>query len=283
MGYTRKIIETKEVSDKPTFYTKSLRIDLAENFHLHYRNFRIEMSSIEFAKMAKSWFIGWIKWNFLGRPKVRPTDDHLVIYSTDLPEKIGEGNDLVRGSELTVELQHQTDYIHLHYRGSRIEFSVDEFKDFAEVISKSKVKIDNDPDLQDYPKRIGLNHKLQPEFRVTDSKNEGKFWIGKTIIEKDEHQKLDRDSLVYNEKKGDWEKQFDYKNKNKLPNPFFFFTSLIYYLLRYPFLILNLEKPKNNPTIRNYLLNYMYSFFGKKNILVLINFARKVKRIILRK
>lgn len=280
MGYTKKIIETKEVSDKPTFYTTSLRIDLAENFHLHYRNFRIEMSSKEFAKMAKSWFITWIKWNFLGRPKVRPTDNHLVLYSTTLPEKIGEGNDLVRGSELTVELQHQADYIHLHYRGSRIEFSVEEFKDFAEVISESKIKIDNDPDLKDYPKRIGLNHKLQPEFRVTDSKNLGNFWIGNTIIDKDQEEKLDRDSLVYNEASKNWEKQFEYKNQNKLPNIFFFLTTCIYYFFRYPFLILNFEKPKQNPTIRNYILSYLNNFFGKKNIQLLMNFARKIKHAI---
>ncbi len=279
MGYTRKIIDTKKVSDVPTFYTSSLRIDLAENFHLHYRNFRIEMSAKEFSRVAKSYFISWIKWNFLGRPSVRPTDDHLVLYSTKIPEKIGEGNDLVRGSELTVELQHQTDYIHLHYRGSRIEFSVDEFKDFAEVISNSKTKIESDPDLKDYPKRVGINHKLQPEFRVTESKNPGKFWVGETIIEKNVEEKLDRDSLVYNENKGKWEKQFTYVDQNRLPNPFFFLTSLIYYLLRYPFLLINFEKPKKNTTLRNYLINYLNNFFGKKNVSFIVNILRKFKNL----
>jgi hypothetical protein len=283
MGYVKKILSSRKISNKPVFYTKSLRIDLAESFHLHYRNNRIEMSPDEFAKLSKSFFISWLEWNIMGRPKIRPPGNHLAFTGAEISEEIGGGYPSIRGDELTVELQYQADYIHLHYRGIRIEFTIDEFKDFAEVIGVSLKEIISDKNLEDYPKRIGINHKLQPEGRVSESKNIGNFWIGNTIIEqKNKNEKINRNSIIYDENQNKWINQLNFHDKldeNKLPNLLFSIPIFFYLILR-PFIFLILfEKPKRNNTIEKLFISMIEEIFGKSVVQKFINYIKKIKDI----
>ena len=196
------------MSPSPVFYTDSFRIDLAEAFHMHYRNLRIELTTEEFRTVAKGFLMGYLEWLSIGRPPHSSTDAFLKFFDAKVDPVIGRGSEMVRGDELSVELQQQTDYIHLHYRGLKIEFSIDEYLEFAEVISEAREQIEvlKTDILKDYPKRVGCYHKVMAKGRVIPNKNGGNFWIGNTYSESSVTKT--RDSMIYDQKLGVWQQQF---------------------------------------------------------------------------
>ena len=183
MGYTREVLSKKTVDPVPTFYTKSFRIDLGESFHLHYRNYRIEFSKKEFDIISKGFFWARIRFLLTGKVSIRPEEHGIKFWDyQNLPDEIGIGTAGVRGDDLSVELQEQTDYIHLHYKGSRIEFTIDEFNEFAKVISESDEKLKNNSDIDSAPRRIGKNHAIQPRGRIDKRENVGGFLTQNELV-----------------------------------------------------------------------------------------------------
>jgi hypothetical protein len=197
MGYTRSILAKKDVSDEPVFYTTSFRLDLAESFHLHYRNTRIEFSPEEWNIVSKGFFWGRLRWLFLGRPIVRPEEHCIKFWDVKVPKKIGNEYPSIRGSELAIELQEQTDYLHLHYRGLKLEFTIEEFLDFSQEIKTADEKLRNFPNIDDAPRRTGLDHKIQPQGRVDERANTGNFITDNRFVP--EGHENTRKSIVFNE------------------------------------------------------------------------------------
>lgn len=224
MGYTRKILSEKKLHDKSVFYTDNLRIDIAESVHLHFRNFRLELSMEEWKTLVKGFLLGWIRWFWRGRPHYQQTSNHFTLYQDTVDPVAGAGHkSVIRGSSLLVELSQFSDYIHIHHRNTRHELTVDEFLEYANEITKARDELCSMSIMKDYPKRIGFCHIMQPKFRVTESKNVGGFAIhNKRFPDEKSHT---HDSIVWNESQGEWEQQVSYyAHKHKGPR---FITKVI--------------------------------------------------------
>lgn len=213
MGYTRKILAEKDLHEKSVFYSDVFRVDLAESIHIHYRNFRLELSLEEWREFAKGIIAAYARWWYRGKPGYQPTDKHFSMYLSKVDPVAGKGEKSVIPNKALVELSQFADYIHVHYRNTRFEFSVDEFLEFADELTKAAKAIRELDIMQDYPKRIGYNHVIQPKDRVTPSKNPGGFVTHQSRFPDEKARSYD--SLVLDESTGEWKKQIQYHDDLK--------------------------------------------------------------------
>jgi hypothetical protein len=183
MGVTRKILAAADLARDPAFYTDSLRIDFAENFHLHFKNTRLVFSPREFARVAWRMFQAYWKWRLRGSPPhVHP--DHMMMFSSErLAPASDDDRARSRADELAVEIQMQADYVHLHYRWLRIEFTIDEFIQFAATMERARLVADALPWVLACPRRIGLHHGSNPRHRVAAGGSGHGFWLDHERLE----------------------------------------------------------------------------------------------------
>lgn len=251
MGYTRKVLKKVDIDPAPTFYSSSFRIDLGESFHLHYRNKRLEFSPSEFDKVSRGFFWARVRYLLTGKVTIRP-EEHIIKFWDDstLTEETGADYPSVRGSELSVELQEQTDYIHLHYQGSRLEFSIAEFQEFANVIQEANVQLLADETIESAPRRIGKNHKIQPDNRVDDRKNIGEYLTGNTLLS--EKHEYTRKSVIKDEETDTFVSQID-DSPTIVQYP-----SKLYLIFFLPYVVLHISgKLFNRTTIEKTLIKYL--------------------------
>ena len=121
MGHTRKYYPQK-IPTIPIFSSSKLVIELAENFHFHYRNYRLEMDHIEFELMARALLrhmqIGILR----GCPKsvtYEKQGDKNVFSDLTTPNCPSFANLETNTGSSHVELQHWIDYFHIHYKDFR--------------------------------------------------------------------------------------------------------------------------------------------------------------------
>ena len=117
----------------------------------------------------------------------------------------GAGEKSVLTNDMRIELQEFADYIHFHFRTTKYEFTINEFLEFADEVTKARDLIRSMEILKDYPKRIGKYHIIQPKNRVTKSNNPGKFITHDSRFLSENNESYE--SLIYNEKAQGWEKQ----------------------------------------------------------------------------
>lgn len=181
MGLVKKILSLKIIDKVSTFYSNHLAIELAENFHIHFRNLRIELDEDEFDAFCISVRKAHFKWRLIGKPPIGDIDnigEQIVLSKSRIPSEPGKKNPAVNSNEIRVELQKWADYIHLHWKWSRLEFTIDEFYEFADAIKNSIDTLKSEFDLSTMPKRIGKNHVACPRDRV-DKLEECAYWISK--------------------------------------------------------------------------------------------------------
>ncbi len=209
MGYTRKVLAEKKLNEKAVFYTDDFILHMTESVHVHFRNFRLELSMEEWKKFVKGFLVSWVRWFLRGRPHYQPTAFYWEMFRAQVHPVAGAGKQsVIRGKEMLVELSQFADYIHLHHRNTRYEFTVDEFLEYADEITKARDAIRAMDIMQDYPKRIGYDHIMQPKFRVTESKNIGRF----TVHDKrfPDGNIRTHDSVIFDESTGTWKQQISY-------------------------------------------------------------------------
>jgi len=150
MGKTLQTLAHKEVSDK-TIFNRRFVVECVENFHIHYRNLRLSLSTVDFIELTKGCIQAFERWNARGcpeSPKVHIELCRKQIAKEPLNEGIGvnlnenlykhyEGRVFAEGSEFT-----EDKYIHLKIRDMRIEMSITEFKELADVISEAKKNLE---------------------------------------------------------------------------------------------------------------------------------------------
>ncbi len=180
MGHVKKILASKRIQPIPTFYSDKLAMELAENFHLHLRNLRIEWDSVEFEKIAKMFCEALEKWNKFGRPTSKEYSwldgSYYPLGDDKIPPIPGLFDNGITNDELRIEIQKWADYVHLHYKELRIEFSVEEFNEFTEVVLEAARKLGQYS--EGNPKRFGKFQRACPHGRVEESSNSGKgFWV----------------------------------------------------------------------------------------------------------
>ena len=62
MGIVEKILSKKKINRESIINSNKSSIELSENFHFHYRNFRIELDHEEFKKISKQIIKSYFKW-----------------------------------------------------------------------------------------------------------------------------------------------------------------------------------------------------------------------------
>jgi hypothetical protein len=207
MGVTRNILSRKTISDVPTFYSDVVKLEAAESFHFHYRDFRFVFSQAEFEAVSGAFVLAYLDWFSRGKHFSGNPDAFKSLIQVRVDERVGSGFPPVRGDDLCVELQQHADYLHLHYRGFRAEFTIDEFLEFADVMKDAAGKLRAMDGIADCPRRVGKHHIVQARGRVTDSANSGEFWIGDNYIQSDDLKT--RKSVVIDDDNGDYVDQTD--------------------------------------------------------------------------
>lgn len=217
MGYTRKILAQRELGAQSVFYTDVFRLDLAESLHLHLRNFRLELTLQEWKVFARGVLEAYARWWVRGKPGYQPTESHLNLFLTRVDPVAGRGEGSLITNECRVELSQFADYVHLHFRNTRYEFSVGEFLELADELSKAAQTLRTLDIMADYPKRIGFGHIMQPKGRVAQSQNPGGFVTHESRFP-DENAKT-YDSVVLDEASGQWQPQLAYPPRRAAPPP----------------------------------------------------------------
>lgn len=214
MGYTRKILAQKTLDEKSVFYTDVFKIEIAESIHIHLHNFRLCLSLEEWKAFAKGIILSYLRWWYRRKPGYQPTSHNWKLFQGNIPPVAGQGEDSVLKNEMLVELSQFTDYIHLHFRNTRYEFTVDEFLEYADQITEARDKIKQMSTMKDYPKRVGYNHIQQPKDRVTQKENSGGFVTHGSRFPDSNSQTYN--SVLFNKATGEWEKQFEYRDDLEL-------------------------------------------------------------------
>jgi len=165
----------------------------------------MELSLEEWKLFARGVISSYFIWWKNGKPGYMHPSQNLKFFQSKINPVAGSGESSVLNNDLRIELQQFADYIHLHYRTYRLEFTVDEFLEFADEVDKARETLTDMEIMKDYPKRIGYNHIMQPKGRVTSAKNSGNFAIDKSRFIDENIESYD--SLIYDDNSETWEEQ----------------------------------------------------------------------------
>lgn len=179
MGLVKKILARKKIDPVSTLYSDHFTLELSENIHFHFRNTRMELSGSEFKNLWILMKKGYKKWRRMGKPDMSKNADQgelIFLEKLKINPIAGSDSSAMNGDELRIELIQWADYIHLHYKWFRIEFTYDEFLEFASAVTKSAEELQKGDWLSSAPRRTGKYHVACPRGRV-DKPGDGEFWI----------------------------------------------------------------------------------------------------------
>jgi hypothetical protein len=181
MGLVKKILALRKIDKVSTIYSDHLSVELAEDFHIHLRNSRIDMDDREFDKYCRSLMKAYLRWRLIGRPKIGDVDNvgkQVFLCQTKIAAEAGKRNKAVNSDEIRIELQKWTDYIHLHWKWLRAEFSLEEFIEFAETVKQALDNLKDNFNLDQMPRRVGKYHVACPRGRV-DREADEEYWVAR--------------------------------------------------------------------------------------------------------
>jgi hypothetical protein len=180
MGHCKKILASETIPSIPRFLSNQMVVEIAENFHFHYRNYRMELDSEEFEKIALAFIESYSRWNLMGRKKsVRykyAGDKNIVLSKSEISPLPSLSNSETSVNNFRVELQKYADYIHIHYKEFRFEFTLSEFQTFAKVIQDAQEDLGRELSKAESPRRVGFFNRSVPFGRVDDTKNLN-YWL----------------------------------------------------------------------------------------------------------
>ena len=145
MGQKVRVLAQGQVKDR-TIFNNRFVMEVCEKIHVHYRNLRIVMSLMDWEQMTKGAKDAYTRWKTLGEPgpgmthielcrkKVAmiPHSDQIMVSLNKNLYGPNEGKVFSEGAEF-----HETEYIHVKYRDLRLEMPIDEFKEFARVMTEA--------------------------------------------------------------------------------------------------------------------------------------------------
>jgi len=151
MGRTIETLAHKEIQDKSIFSNRFV-VECVEQFHIHYRNLRISLSTVDFIEFTRGCIQAFERWNARGcpeNPKVHIELCRKQVGKNLLNEGLRvnlnanlyngyDGKIFSEGAEFKEEK-----YIHLKIRDLRIEMSVSEFKEFSDVIAQASQRLES--------------------------------------------------------------------------------------------------------------------------------------------
>ena len=150
MGSTLKNLSNKAVGERTVFNNRFV-VEVCEKIHVHYRNLRIVMSQADFAEFAMGMRDAFDRWFARGCPEPGK-DKHIELcrkkVATDTCNegiKINlnrnlynknKGSVYAEGAEFSDQL-----YVHLKIRDLRLEMSIEEFEEYADVIKEASRRL----------------------------------------------------------------------------------------------------------------------------------------------
>jgi len=142
MGKTKEVLAEKEIKHShyyPTFFT----IEVCENFHIHWRNTRIQFLKPEWKVFAPALTQSHNKWKMFDEPY--PSDETIYLHPawSKLPLE-GFGH-----NRMAIELQdvhNELPEIHFHYRNIRIDLNKEELKEMVALFKEAETKLNNASD-----------------------------------------------------------------------------------------------------------------------------------------
>lgn len=154
MGKTIETLAHIAVPDKTVFNNRFV-IEVCERFHIHYRSLRLSLSTADFIEICKGCIQAFERWNARGCPENPKTHIELCrkqVGKDALNEGIRvnlnenlynhyEGRVFSEGADFKDEC-----YIHLKIRDMRVEMSIPEFKELANVIKEAEKNLKTSPD-----------------------------------------------------------------------------------------------------------------------------------------
>jgi hypothetical protein len=119
-------------------------------FHIHYRNLRISLSTVDFIEFTNGCIQAFERWNARGCPENPKVHIELCRkqiaksclndgFKVNLNENLynaNQGRIFAEGSDFAEEK-----YIHLKMRDMRLEMSLEEFKEFADVVKEASERL----------------------------------------------------------------------------------------------------------------------------------------------
>lgn len=133
MGQIKKILFTKEIKPTCDYYNDKMSCETNENLHIHWKNIRLEFGKRDWRVFCDSIKLAFKEWIGIGKPKF---DGKLDTIYLPTPQDINPISEFYP-QRFQIEEQANVPTIHLHYRELRLEFSIPEFKEFAEGIKEA--------------------------------------------------------------------------------------------------------------------------------------------------
>lgn len=152
MGHTLQPLSHKELPAKSVF-DKRFVVEVAEKFHLHYRNLRILLSLSDFIEFCQGVIKAYERWQKLGNPEPKQ-GSHIElcrrkvgndVYNEGIKLNLNDNLYLKNEGRIFSEGADFTDpyYIHLKLRDLRVELSLDDFKQLAEAVKEAEKALEN--------------------------------------------------------------------------------------------------------------------------------------------
>lgn len=163
MGHSLLKLSKKEIADKAIFNSRFV-VEICEKVHLHYRNLRILLSLPDFMELSKGLIVAMERWQKLGQPEPK-AGQHIELcrrkvatgsYNEGLQVNLNQNlynanKDKIYAEGCEFE---EEKYCHIKWRDLRIECSIKEFEEFADVVREAKEKLCQDHQVLDLLKNI---------------------------------------------------------------------------------------------------------------------------------
>jgi len=136
MGKIKKILSEKVISSKSHYYPDFFTIEVCENFHIHWRNIRMNLLEEEFKTYTQAIKDSRKKWDILRRPYPYLSTIYLSPAWDKLP------SECFNPTRMAIELQdvgkNNLPEIHFHYRNIRIDMNKKELLEMCELFNEAK-------------------------------------------------------------------------------------------------------------------------------------------------
>lgn len=146
MGRTLRTLASVKVPEH-TIFNNRFVIEVCERFHIHYRNLRLSLSKEDFIEICKGCIQAFERWNARGCPE-NPKVHIELCRKHVAKDALNEGIKVNLNKNLYVDYEgkifsegakfSEEKYIHLKMRDTRIEMSIAEFMEVADVIAEAK-------------------------------------------------------------------------------------------------------------------------------------------------
>lgn len=140
MGRVRNLLSSITIRDKADRYSDMYSIERCEDFHIHWRNLRLQFSKPEFQHFCESVRFAYEKWQGRGMPDPEPTKT-LPEYYQKNPNKIDPVHGINPDNFRIEDDDLNGEAVHVHYRSVRLEFSHEEFLELADEFTMAAEKL----------------------------------------------------------------------------------------------------------------------------------------------